>query len=160
MSQENVRIVGRIYEELNSRKVFPPELFAPDRVTDWTDVAPGGDVLHGIDVTQRELSRYFDTFDDFHVSAEVLHADQNRVITAIRDGGRMKASAAEIWSDYFHAWRECPAGASAELLTEAVERATQLLTEAVEFPGGAWAIGVSSPSVGWMIGNVDEAKGV
>ena len=50
------------------------------------------------------MSQYFETFDDFRVSAEVLHADEHRVVTASRDGGRMKGSTAEIWNDYFHAW--------------------------------------------------------
>jgi ketosteroid isomerase-like protein len=102
--QENVEIVARIYEELNSRRVFLPELFAPDCVTDWTDVAPDGGELHGVAATQQGVSQYFETFDDFHVAAEVLHADERRVVTAIRDGGRMKGSTAEIWNDYFHAW--------------------------------------------------------
>jgi ketosteroid isomerase-like protein len=104
MSPQNIEIVARIYEELNSRHAFPPDLFAADCVTDWTDVAPGGQVLHGVDATQQELAVYFSTFDDFHVTAKVLHADDCHVLTAIRDGGRMKDSTAEIWSDYFHAW--------------------------------------------------------
>ena len=32
------------------------------------------------------------TFDDFHVTAEVLHAVERRVVTAIRDGGRIRAA--------------------------------------------------------------------
>ena len=104
MSQENVEIVSRIYDVLNSRQAFPPQLFAPDCVTDWTDVAPDGQVLHGVDATQQALAQYFGTFDDFHVTAEVLHADEHRVVTAIRDGGRIRGSGAEVWNHYFHAW--------------------------------------------------------
>jgi hypothetical protein len=102
-SHENVEIVARIYEELNSRRVFPPELFATECVTDWTDVAHDGGELHGVGATQKGVSEYFETFDEFQVAAEVLHADEHRVVTAIRDGGRMKGSTAEIWNDYFHA---------------------------------------------------------
>jgi ketosteroid isomerase-like protein len=103
-SHESVETVARIYEELNSRRVFPPELFASDCVTDWSDVAPDGGVLHGVGATQRGVSQYFETFDEFHVSADVLHAEEHIVVTAVRDGGRMKGSPAEIWSNYFHAW--------------------------------------------------------
>jgi len=107
MSQDNVELVQRIYETLNSGRAFPPELFAPDCVTDLGDVSPAGDVLHGFDAMQQTLDEYFETFDDFHVVAEVLCADDEHVITAIRDGGRIRGSSAEIWSDYFHAWTLC-----------------------------------------------------
>jgi ketosteroid isomerase-like protein len=105
MSQENVEIVTRIYAELNSHQAFPSELFAPDCVTDLTEVSlEHVTVLHGVHASQKALAPYFGTFDDFHVAAEVLHADEHRVVTAIRDGGRIKGSGAEVWSRYFHAW--------------------------------------------------------
>jgi ketosteroid isomerase-like protein len=105
MSQENVEVVKRIYEELNSHQAFPPELFAPDCVTDLTQVSlEDVGVLHGVHASQMALGPYFGTFDDFHVAAEVLHNDEHRVVTAIRDGGRIKGSSSEIWSHYFHAW--------------------------------------------------------
>jgi ketosteroid isomerase-like protein len=104
MSQHNVEIVHRIYDELNSRRTFPPELFTADCVTDLTQVSLDFRVLHGIAASQQAFTPYFETFDDFHVAAEVLHADEHRVVTAIRDGGRIKGSDAEVWNRYFHAW--------------------------------------------------------
>ena len=105
MPQENVEVVKRIYEELNSHHAFPPELFAPDCVTDLTQVSlEHVRVLHGVHASQEALAPYFGTFDEFHVAAEVLHVDEHRVVTAIRDGGRIKGSGAEVWSHYFHAW--------------------------------------------------------
>ena len=105
MSPENVEVVERIYQELNARQAFPPELFAPDCVTDLTELSlEHVRVLHGVHASQEALAPYFGTFDEFHVAAEVLHADERRVITAIRDGGRIKGSGAEVWSHYFHAW--------------------------------------------------------
>jgi ketosteroid isomerase-like protein len=104
MSQANLEIVARIYEELNSTQTFPPELFATDFVTDVSEVSLDVRELHGLHATQQALARYFETFDDFHVSAEVLHADEHRVVTAIRDGGRIRGSRAEVWNHYFHAW--------------------------------------------------------
>jgi len=105
MSETNVEVVRRIYEEINARLEFPPEWFAPDCVTDWTDVAPEGEVMHGIEATNALIASYFGTFDNFHVAAEeIVHADQERVVVEIRDGGRMPGSDTEITSKYFHAW--------------------------------------------------------
>jgi ketosteroid isomerase-like protein len=104
MSQKNLEVVRRIYAELNSHQAFPPELFAADCVTDLTEVALGVGVLHGVQAAQEALGLYFATFEDFHAEAEVLHADDHRVLAAIRDGGRIRGSGAEVWSHYFHAW--------------------------------------------------------
>ena len=105
MSRENVEIVRRIYEGINARREFPPEWFAPDCVTDWTDVAPEGELLRGVEATNTALAPYFATFEDFHVVAEeIVHADRERVIVAIRDGGRLRGSDTEISSRYFDVW--------------------------------------------------------
>jgi ketosteroid isomerase-like protein len=74
-------------------------------VTDWTEVSPDFGVLHGVGASQQALASDFETFENFHVEAEeVLYADDERVVTAVRDGGRMKASDAEGWNRFFHAW--------------------------------------------------------
>ncbi len=39
------------------------------------------------------------------MAEEIVYADQQRVVIAIRDGGRIRDSRAEITSRYFHAWR-------------------------------------------------------
>jgi ketosteroid isomerase-like protein len=104
MSQQNVEVVTRIYEELNSHQAFPSELFAAECVTDLSEVSLDFGVLHGVHASQKALDPYFGTFDDFHVAAEVLHADEHLVVTAIRDGGRIRGSGAEVWNRYFHAW--------------------------------------------------------
>ncbi len=41
----------------------------------------------------------------FHVEPEqVLHADEERVVIAIRDGGRIAGSDKEVWNHFFHSW--------------------------------------------------------
>jgi ketosteroid isomerase-like protein len=105
VSEENVAIVLRIYDEINARLEFPREWFDPDCVTDWTDVAPDGELIHGVDATNALIAPYFGTFENFHVAAEeIVYADQERVVVAIRDGGRMRGSDAEITSRYCHVW--------------------------------------------------------
>jgi ketosteroid isomerase-like protein len=104
VSQENVEIVRQIYGELNSGRAFPPQLFADDFVADLSGVSLDTRELYGVDQTERALASYFGTFDDFHVTADVVYTDTHRVITAIRDGGRIAGSDAEVWNHYIHVW--------------------------------------------------------
>ena len=109
MSQENVEIVRRQYERVNTDYKVEyegeRELFDPDYEFDPRDVAAGMGIVRGYDAAQDALQPYWDMFEDFHIELkEVLHADENRVVTAVRDGGRMKGSDAEVWNDLFHVW--------------------------------------------------------
>ena len=105
MSRENVEIVRRAYAEVSARLEAPDELFHADYEVDATDAAPDIGVVRGIEAGREVFLPYWQTFDDFHVEiTEVVHADEEHVITAVRDGGRMKGSDAEVWNRYFHAW--------------------------------------------------------
>ena len=105
MSQENIATVTRFYAEVGKRKALPPEFFAPDCVTDWAEVSPDFNRLEGVDATQKALGPYFETFDNYHVDVlQVVRMDQHRVVVAVRDGGRIRGSGAEVWNRYFHAW--------------------------------------------------------
>ena len=109
MSEENVEIVRREYQRINTdykaEYEWEREAFAPDYAFDASDVAAGMGVISGYDAVRDALHEYWDMFEDFHIELkEVLHADENRVVTAVRDGGRMKGSDAEVWNDLFHAW--------------------------------------------------------
>jgi ketosteroid isomerase-like protein len=35
---------------------------------------------------------------------DVIHTDEQRVVTAVRDGGRLKGSDSEVWNRFFHVW--------------------------------------------------------
>ena len=49
-----------------------------------------------------EMQPYWETFEDFQYEIEeVIHADEQRVIMAVRDGGRMRGSDAEVWTRFF-----------------------------------------------------------
>jgi ketosteroid isomerase-like protein len=74
-------------------------------VTDWGDASPDFGVLHGVVATQEALASHFETVHDFHVEPEeVLHAEARRVVTTVRDGGRLRASDVEVRNRFFHAW--------------------------------------------------------
>ena len=105
MSPANVEIVRRIYEEISVRRELPAEWFDRDCVTDWTDVSPEAGRYRGVVATNAAIAPYFGTFENFHVEAEeIVYADRKRVVAAIRDGGLVRGSDAEITSRYFHAW--------------------------------------------------------
>jgi ketosteroid isomerase-like protein len=105
MSQENVAVVMRIYQQVSASLALPAEPFASDCVTDWTQVSPDFGVAHGVAATNEALSSYFETFENYHVEAdEILHADKNRVVTSVRDGGRISGSETEVSNRFFHTW--------------------------------------------------------
>jgi ketosteroid isomerase-like protein len=104
MSQENVEIVRRVYEEISERLDVSPELFEPDFVMDMREIADVG-IHRGIPAAREVFTQYATTFDDFRVDLnEVIHVDDERVVVEIRDGGRVKGSGAEIWNRYFDVW--------------------------------------------------------
>jgi ketosteroid isomerase-like protein len=78
-----------------------------DRVDDLGVVDPlevGGRNAE-VGVAELPLRDYWQMFEDFHVELQdVLHADEDLVVTAVRDGGRMRGSDADVWNDLFHIW--------------------------------------------------------
>jgi ketosteroid isomerase-like protein len=106
MSQENVEIVRRVYEKVTASLEMPPDLFHADFEVDATDIGAGDvGVTRGLDAAEGALREYWETFEDFHVEMEeLIHADERQVVTAVRDGGRMRGSDAEVWNRFFHVW--------------------------------------------------------
>ena len=93
MSQENVEVVRRIYDEYVARPEAVRELYPPDYETDVTDVAPDFDVIRGFDAALEALRSYMETFEDFYIELEEeIHADEEHVVVEVRDGGRMPGS--------------------------------------------------------------------
>ena len=104
MSEENVEIVRRVYTYVSANRETPRELTGPGYEVDATDVAVEFTVA-GFEVAEAALREYWNTFERFSVELkELIHADNGCVVTAVRDGGRMKGSGAEAWSHYFHVW--------------------------------------------------------
>jgi ketosteroid isomerase-like protein len=105
MSEENVEIVRRVYEEISSRLDVPAELFAPDYEMDMTDMAWDVGVRRGLEAAREAFLEYAATFEDFRIELrEVIHADEEHVVTEIRDGGQVEGSDAQVWNRYFNAW--------------------------------------------------------
>jgi len=111
MSEKNAKAVRETYERINADPQAPasPELFHPDYEFDARDVAPAMGIVRGREAADEALREYWAMFEDFHIELlEVLHADEELVVTAVQDGGRMKGSDAEVWNRLFHvfAFRE------------------------------------------------------
>ena len=106
MSQENVELVRRIYNEVSAGQwKAQPELFDPDYEVDLTDAGPDLGVIRGVEATETALRGYTETFENFRIELlEVIHADDDYVITAIRDGGKLRGSDSEVWNRFFHVW--------------------------------------------------------
>jgi len=105
MSEENLEIVRRNYESVTATLRMSPELFHVDFEVDATSVGAGVGVTRGLEAAQAFLQEYWETFENFHVDLEeVIHADGEQVVTAVRDGGRLRGSDAEAWSRFFHVW--------------------------------------------------------
>ncbi|MGI9019301.1 MAG: nuclear transport factor 2 family protein [Solirubrobacterales bacterium] len=103
MSQENVEIVRWLYEQFRERKEPPWEVFAPDFEFDVSAVLPDGGSTRGRKAAEEVMGSYIGMFDDFHVAVEaVLASDDGQVVTAVRDGGTMKGTNAEVWNRFFH----------------------------------------------------------
>ena len=105
MSEENVQTVRRVYEGVSARLEVPRELFDPDYEFDNTELWPDVAKVLGFDAAQEAMREYWDTFDAYRVEiAEVIHADEGRVVDVVRDGGRMRGSDAEVWNRFVHVW--------------------------------------------------------
>ena len=98
-----MEVVRRIYREIVASPETVRELFAPEYESDTRDIAPDIGVIRGFDGFVEALRSYFETFEDFHVDIEeVLHADEERVVTDVHDGGRMRGSDSEVRNHRFH----------------------------------------------------------
>jgi ketosteroid isomerase-like protein len=105
MSERNIQTVRRVYEGVNERLEVPRELFHPDYEFDNTELWPDITDVLGFDAAQTAMREYWETFEAYHVEIEeVLYADEGRVVDAVRDGGLMKGTDAEVWNRFFHVW--------------------------------------------------------
>jgi ketosteroid isomerase-like protein len=103
MSEKNVEIVRRIYDVIVASPEAVRELYASDYELDVTDIGPDIGVIRGFDAANEALRSYFETFEDFYIDIEeVIHADEERVVTEVHDGGRMPGSDSEVRNHRFH----------------------------------------------------------
>jgi hypothetical protein len=105
MSLEDVeKVVRSIYERLNRTGEPTPSDYAPDATFDGSRV-PGLGISQGLNQWLADWVPYRDTFDEWRIEVEEsLVGPGDRVFAAIRDGGRLKGSGAELRQTAFHVW--------------------------------------------------------
>ena len=104
MSQENVEVARRGYEEFNKTGVPPLHLFHPEAEFDATRVLPDVGIIRGAERFLALIRDYSSSFEDFRVDAEELIDAGDHVVVVVRDGGRLKESSSEIWNRFVHVW--------------------------------------------------------
>jgi ketosteroid isomerase-like protein len=106
MSEENVEVVRRWYEcGGDARPEALRERFAPEFEMDVTAFAPDFGIVRGYEAAEEALRTYWGMFEAFRYEIEqVIHADEELVVTRARDGGRMIGGEAELWNVFFHVW--------------------------------------------------------
>src|SRR5512142_3231919 len=104
MSQENVEIVRLQFDHLNRVGEPNREAVTPDAVFDASRLTGFG-ITRGLEEFLAEWLPYRDTFDEWWIEIdELLDGQHDRVFVAVRDGGRMKVSGAEVRNPVFHVW--------------------------------------------------------
>ncbi len=105
MSEENVDLVRRAVEgfvsvgyELDNAEDFV-EVAGPDIEFDISRTNPEHQVYHGRDGMIRALAQWIGTWDAYEVQAvELIDAPPDRVVTVIRERGKLKGS--DAWVEH------------------------------------------------------------
>jgi hypothetical protein len=104
VSEENVEAIRTLYDHLSRTRELNREDYAPGATFDASRLAGFG-FYAGFDEFYAAWRQYRDTFDEWWIEVDDLRGGQGgRVFAAIRDGGRMKASGAEVRQRLFHVW--------------------------------------------------------
>jgi ketosteroid isomerase-like protein len=106
MSQGNVEIVREAYSRYSEGGFEAMmEMASADVEFEVSDVMPDMGGIHGREAAEPLFRSYAEMFDDFHITLEeVVASDGEKVVTAARDGGRIKGSDAEVRNRFFHAF--------------------------------------------------------
>jgi hypothetical protein len=96
MSRENVDAVRRTYEKFAATHEPLWEILTDDAIMDARDASPDFLGISSRDEATTAFREYVDTFERYDVELEeIIHADDTRVVTAVRDGGRIRGSDAD-----------------------------------------------------------------
>jgi ketosteroid isomerase-like protein len=105
MSEQNVEIVRRAIDALVSAGYDPSnvadffEFVDPEVEYDISRTNPETTIYHGRDGVSEALQQWLDTWDDFEAEAlEFIDAGRDRVVTVIRERGKLKGS--DAWVEH------------------------------------------------------------
>jgi len=104
MSEENVEIVRRVYETSSATRRLDPAVVDENVEVDASQIG-GGTVTRGRDEAEKTLRDYWETFEEFSIELEeLIHADEGRVVTLSRHGGRIRGGEGDVWQRFFDVW--------------------------------------------------------
>jgi ketosteroid isomerase-like protein len=105
MSQENVEVVRRAFDALASASYDPRRVadffkfVDPEVEYDISRTNPETAVYRGRDGVSKALQQWLDTWDDYEAEAqEFIDAGPDRVVTVIRERGKLKGS--DAWVEH------------------------------------------------------------
>src|SRR6266496_6032980 len=99
MSQENVEIVRRAFEDVNRGGVEAviDSFWAPEIVYDMTETGvPGYGTYNGYEEVRAFFADWFSAFDEWEVEVEELFDCDDRVVVVARQRGLGSSSGAEV----------------------------------------------------------------
>ncbi len=102
MSQENVELVRRAYDEFNETGALPEDLVHPDAEFDASRVLPDVGVIRGLPAYMAALQDYWSSYDGYKAEVEEILDAEDRLVVSIRDSGRPKGSPSLVTNRNFH----------------------------------------------------------
>jgi ketosteroid isomerase-like protein len=106
MSQANVEIVRRGYEEFNRSKKLVADAFDPDVEWHTAEDLPDSATHHGIAGVEKLFADWSGSFEDFRAEIEeTIDGGDEVVVVVIELHGRIKGSDQEVLLPETHVWR-------------------------------------------------------
>ena len=96
MSEENVKLVRRVYEHFARTGEPDGSLYAPD--VEWHSAAedPGQEVFHGVEGVKKLIEEVQEAMDDFRTEPFEFLGAGDQVVAGLIHRGRGKGSSAEV----------------------------------------------------------------
>ena len=94
MSQENVELVRRGYEQFAITGQFFAEIATPEFVSDMSHFHgwPEREVYEGVEGAEHFLSDWTAVWDDWELEVEAMHDAGDKVVVLVRQRGRSRAA--------------------------------------------------------------------
>jgi ketosteroid isomerase-like protein len=106
MSQKNVEIMRRAYEQFRATGRFVAGTVAPDFVWDMSNFHgwPEQQLYEGIEQAEAFLSDWAGAWDDWELDLEGVHDAGEKVVVLVRQRGRSKAVGMPVDMSFAQVW--------------------------------------------------------
>lgn len=106
MSEENVEIIGKGYEQFDATGDFSAELMHPNFVWDMSkfDGWPEQELYHGVEGAREFLARWLEAWDDWKVELKALRDAGEKVVAIMHQQGRSRATGLPVDMEFAQVW--------------------------------------------------------